>query len=93
MSTNLVFIEHVTYRRTRFLLFLVIFNDLLMKTLLLSDLPVYNVSHLLAVRSYQAFHCFSVDKRNSSRLRDNVIVLFLCYSVQIVLVVVFFLRR
>lgn len=55
-----------------------------MKTLLLSNLPVYNLSHLLAVRSYQAFHCFSVDKRNSSRLWNNVTVLLLYKTVEMV---------
>ena len=69
-STNLVFVEHSAYCRIRFLLVLIIFCDLLMKALLLGNLPVYNISHLLAVRSYQALHCFSVDKRNCSRLVD-----------------------
>ena len=53
----------VTCCKTRFLLVLIFFNNLLVKSLLLSNLPIYYHSHLLTVSSHQAFHGFSVRKK------------------------------
>ena len=56
---------------TGFLLVLIFFNELLMDSLLLSDLPIHNDLYLLTVNSYQAFYGFS--ERDEASEKEKVV--------------------
>ena len=62
---------NITTGLTGFLLVLIFFNELLMDSLMLSDLPIHNDLYLLTVNSYQAFCGFS--ERDEASKKEKVV--------------------
>ena len=62
---------NITTGLTGFLLVLIFFNELLMDSLLLSDLPIHNNLYLLTVNSYQSFYSFS--ERDEASKKEKVV--------------------
>ena len=62
---------NITTGLTGFLLVLIFFNELLMDSLMLSDLPIHNDLYLLTVNSYQAIYSFS--ERDEASENEKVV--------------------
>ena len=61
----------ITTSLTGFLLVLIFSNELLMDSLLLSDLPIHNDLYLMTVNSYKAFYSFS--ERDEASKKETVV--------------------